>query len=152
MNIRHQSTALTISGIEKLRAKLYLLKSRYEHIVRDLQEKRDDQDVLDIKRIEINLIASDMNKIKEILANATILTKDSTPVKAEQGTKVTYEDSESGDKHEVTLVDPLEADPLEGYVSVKSPVGSMLLGRQIGESVTVATAKGEMKLTVTGLE
>lgn len=150
--MHHHSTALTISGIEKLRAKLHLLKTRYERIVHDLQEKSDDQDVLAIKRIEIDLIASDMTKIKDILASATILTKESTPVKAEQGTKVVYLHGETGIEHEVTLVDPLEADPLEGLVSVQSPVGSQLLGRQIGDSVTVTTSKGNLQLTITGLE
>ena len=147
-----KSTTLTIYGFEKLRAKLHLLKNRHEHIVRDLQDKSDDQDVLNLKRIEIDLIASDMAKIKEILSAATIMTKDSTPVKAQQGTKVVYMHHETGLEQEVTLVDPLEADPLEGYISVQSPVGSQLLGRQIGDSVTVTTAKTRLSLTITGLE
>lgn len=150
--MHHQPTTLTTSGFEKLHAKLHLLKTRYDHIVQDLQDKSDDQDVMALKRIEIDLIASDIVKIKNILANATILTKDSTPVRAQQGTKITYKHHETGLEQEVTLVDPLEADPLEGYISVQSPVGSQLLGRQIGDSITVNTTKTSLSLTIVGLE
>ena len=150
--MHHQATTLTIPGIEKLRTKLHLLKARHEHIVRDLQDKNDDQDVLALKRIEIDLITSDMTKIKDILSNATIMTKESTPVTAQQGTRVVYTNHTTGLEHTVTLVDPLEADPLEGYVSVQSPVGSQLLGRQIGDTVTVSTVKTDLSLTIIGLE
>jgi transcription elongation factor GreA len=150
--VHNNSTTLTAAGVEKLRHKFDLLKERYANITYDLKDKSQSQNILAIKRIEKEIIFADMLKLETILAQATVLEKETAPLQAEQGTKVVYLQQDTGKEHAVTLVDPLEADPLEGYVSVQSPVGSMLLGRQIGESVAVTTAKGNLFLTVTNLE
>jgi transcription elongation factor GreA len=58
----------------------------------------------------------------------------------------------TGEKRIVTLVDPLETDPLEGFISVQSPVGSMLLDRKVGDSVAITTPRGNLHLTILALE
>ncbi|MNL42701.1 Transcription elongation factor GreA [compost metagenome] len=93
-----------------------------------------------------------MRKVETILSNAIVLEKHAPSLQAEQGSKVAYVQHETGEKRTITLVDPLEADPLEGYVSVQSPVGSTLLGCQVSDSVTIATPKGDLHLTITALE
>ena len=150
--MHHNSTTLTTTGVEKLRNKFDLLQERYTHITLDLKDKTQSQNILAIKRIEKEIIFSDMVKLEAVLAHAKVLEKEAAPLQAEQGTKVVYVQQDTNKEHAVTLVDPLEADPLEGFISVQSPVGSMLLGRQIGESVAVSTAKGSLHLTVTNLE
>jgi transcription elongation factor GreA len=152
MMVHQNSTTLTTFGVEKLRNKFDLLQERYTNITHDLKDKAQSQNILAIKRIEKEIILSDMIKLEAILAHATILEKETAPLRAEQGTKVVYLQQDTGKEHAVTLVDPLEADPLEGFISIQSPVGSMLLGRQSGESIAVATAKGNLCLTVTNLE
>jgi transcription elongation factor GreA len=42
-----------------------------------------------------------------------------------------------GDKDEFTLVGSLESNPAAGRISNESPVGKALLGRKVGEKVTV---------------
>lgn len=149
----HQhSTILTTVGIEKLREQFSRLKERYEHITEDLREKTQSHNVLAVKRIEREVIFSDMVKMETILSHATILEEATPHYQAEQGAKVTYLQQNTGKEHTITLVDPLEADPLEGYVSVQSPVGSTLLGRQVGDSVAITTPKGGLYLTITSLK
>lgn len=152
--MNNHSTTLTTFGIEKLRARFNHLKERYDNITQDLREKTQSHSILAIKSIEKEIIFSDMIKMETILSNAKVLEKEKgeKPLWAEQGTKVMYRQEDTGIHHEVILVDPLEADPLEGFVSVQSPVGSTLLGRQVGDSVTIATPKGSLHLTVTSLE
>ena len=150
--MHHNSTTLTTTGLEKLRNNFDLLKERYTHITLELKDKTQSQNILAIKRIEKEIIFSDMVKLEAVLAHATVLEKEASPLQAGQGTKVVYVEQDTNKEHAVTLVDPLEADPLEGFISVQSPVGSMLLGRQIGESIAVVTAKGSLHLTVTNLE
>jgi transcription elongation GreA/GreB family factor len=150
--MHNHSTTLTTFGIEKLRARFNHLKERYDSITQDLREKTQSHSILAIKSIEKEIIFSDMIKMETILSNAKVHEKGAKPLWAEQGTKVMYQQKDTGIHHEVILVDPLEADPLEGFVSVQSPVGSMLLGRQVGDSVTIATPKGSLHLTVTSLE
>lgn len=148
----HHSTILTTFGIEKLRTQFDRLKERYEYITQELKDKTQSHNILAVKIIEKEIIFSDMRKVETILSNAIVLEKDTPPQQAEQGTKVVYVQRNTGQEHTVTLVDPLEADPLEGFISIQSPVGSMLLGRQVGDSATITTPKGSLHLTVTGLE
>jgi transcription elongation factor GreA len=103
-------------------------------------------------RIEQEIIASDMMNMDQVLSHATIMEKSDHPMIVEQGTKVTYVQGDTGVQTEVTLVDPLEADPSEGFISVNSPVGSMLLGHHINDTVSITTPKGTNQLTIVGLE
>lgn len=150
--MHRQPTELTVAGVKKLQGKLRLLKNRHKSLTLALQEGSDSHDLLDIKRIERDLILSDIAKIQTILSNMTILVAQSAPERAAQGIKVTYQQDNIDLKYQITLVDPLEADPFEGFVSVLSPIGSSLLGHGVGDRVTVATTKGCLFLTITDLE
>lgn len=148
----HHQPTLTTFGVEKLRTRINHLKERYDHITQDLREKTQSHSVLAIKSIEKEIIFSDMAKMNVILSNAKVFKRGETPVRAEQGTKVTYTQDDTKEEHVITLVDPLEADPFDGFLSIKSPVGAKLLGCQVGDSVTIATRKGNIHLTVKCLE
>ena len=50
-----------------------------------------------------------------------------------------------------TVVGPVEADPLEGKVSNESPIGQALMGKAVGDTVTINTPKGELAYTVVAL-
>jgi transcription elongation factor GreA len=152
LSMQHHSVTLTSFGIEKLRTSLSNLRERYNHITQDLKDKTQSHSILAIKSIEKDIIFSDMIKMEVILTNAKVVEKSGRPLRAEQGTKVIYLQQGTECTCEATLVDPLEADPLEGYVSIQSPVGSMLLGRQVGDSIAITTPKGSLHLTITELE
>jgi transcription elongation factor GreA len=52
------------------------------------------------------------------------------------------EDTESGDKKQVTIVGQHEIDLKDGRISAHSPVGKALIGHRVGDLVTiVAPAK-----------
>jgi transcription elongation factor GreB len=55
---------------------------------------------------------------------------------------------EAGTHTTVRLVGPDEADPRAGLLSVASPVGLALLGRQPGETAVVERPRGATELTV----
>lgn len=149
----HHSAILTTFGIEKLQSKLSQLKERYEHITQDLKDKTQSHNILAIKSIEKEIIFLDIIKMKATLLNAEVLKRPSNPVCAEQGTKVTYyQQDDTKLEHTVTLVDPIEADPLEGFVSIESPVGSALLGHHINDTFMITTPKGNHQLTIMRLE
>ena len=50
--------------------------------------------------------------------------------------------------NEYQLVEANEANPLLGKISSVSPVGSAILGRRIGDEVTVSTPGGEQIYTI----
>ena len=43
-----------------------------------------------------------------------------------------------------TVVGPVEADPLAGRISDQSPIGKELIGKKIGDEVTIKTPKAEI--------
>jgi transcription elongation factor GreA len=63
----------------------------------------------------------------------------STVIVVKKGTK---------DEKTFTLVGSEEADSLNGKISNESPLGSALLGKKAGDSVTVTTPKGDVEYTI----
>jgi transcription elongation factor GreB len=57
------------------------------------------------------------------------------------GAWVTLEE-ESGDRVRYRVVGPDESDPASGFISMDSPVGRSLLGKSVGDEVTVRRPKG----------
>ena len=53
---------------------------------------------------------------------------------------------------EYTLVDPEQTDPSRRLISVKSPIGQGLLGKKVGEEVTITIPVGEITLKVLAIE
>lgn len=49
---------------------------------------------------------------------------------------------ETGDEWDVTIVGPLEADPMEDRISYESPLGNALVGHKPGETVSAEVPAG----------
>lgn len=135
---------ITIEGKGELEQELEELKSRRGAIAEKIANARDYGDLsenaeYDSAREEQGLVESRVAEIEDILQNADIIkaTKSSTikvgsTVVLKNGSEVTYR-----------IVGPVEADPLEGKISNESPIGSALMGRKVGDAVTITTPKGE---------
>jgi transcription elongation factor GreA len=67
------------------------------------------------------------------------------------GSRVTVLDSE-GFEETYTIVGSAEARPSEGKISNESPVGSALLGKRIGDMISVQVPAGTLFLTVAAIE
>ncbi len=66
------------------------------------------------------------------------------------GAWVTVEE-EDGSQRELRLVGPDESDPGAGLVSLESPIGRALMGREEGDEVTVRRPRGDAVLVVVGI-
>lgn len=64
------------------------------------------------------------------------------------GSVVLLHERNSGMRCEYTLVHPVEADPVEGKISIHSPVGAALQNRAAGEEVTVNVPAGEKRFFI----
>ena len=62
--------------------------------------------------------------------------------RASYGSRVTVEDSDSGETVEYRLVFPEEVDAPAGWISISSPIGQGLMNRSEGDEVTVQTPRG----------
>jgi len=64
------------------------------------------------------------------------------------GSTVEAEDLATGGRLRYRLVEPHDAKPKEGLLSIASPVGSVLRGRRVGEVVTATTPRGHRRLRI----
>jgi regulator of nucleoside diphosphate kinase len=59
--------------------------------------------------------------------------------------RVVFQDVETGERHEVTLVYPPESAPERGRISVLAPIGTALLGLAVGETIDWPLPRGRAK-------
>lgn len=137
---------ITDEGKAELEAELAELKGRRGAIADKIAEARDYGDLsenaeYDAAREEQGLVESRIAEIEDILLNAELI-KGGKSSKVSLGNKVELKT----DKKTVTysVVGPVEADPLEGKISNESPIGSQLMGKKVGEKISIQTPKGEI--------
>jgi transcription elongation factor GreA len=64
------------------------------------------------------------------------------------GAKVKVLDAESGEEHIFVLVGPDEADAKNGKISISSPVGKSLLGKEVGDTAVVRAPAKTMEYEI----
>ena len=99
---------------------------------------REEQGLLETRVIEIEDILQHASIIKA--ADATVVGLGSAVELKNSDRTVTY-----------TVVGPVEADPMEGKISDESPIGQALMGKKVGDEVTISTPKGEIVYTISSL-
>lgn len=68
------------------------------------------------------------------------------------GATVTVEDVNTGDEKTFTLVGPYESQPENGRISVATPLGKALIGKEEGDEITVRVPKGIQELVITEIQ
>lgn len=144
---------ITESGQRELERELEELKSRRGEIADKIAAARDFGDLsenaeYDAAREAQGLLETRITEIETILQNASIIQAGSSSTVV-LGSTVELE--ANGKTVVYTVVGPVEADPLEGKVSNKSPIGQALMGKAVGDTVTISTPKGELAYAVVAL-
>ncbi len=88
-----------------------------------------------------------INHLEQVLKNAVITDKHHAG-QVEVGTTVTVIKKGEKEERQFTLVGSEEADSFGGKISNESPLGSALLGKTKGDSVTFSTPKGDATYTI----
>lgn len=144
---------ITESGQRELERELEELKSQRGEIADKIAAARDFGDLsenaeYDAAREAQGLLETRIIEIETILQNASIIQAGGSSMVV-LGSTVELE--ANGKTVVYTVVGPVEADPLEGKVSNESPIGQALMGKAVGDTVTINTPKGELAYTVTAL-
>lgn len=135
---------ITIEGKKELELELTALKGRRGEIAAKIAEARDYGDLsenaeYEVAREEQGIVETRIADIEDILQNAEII-KNRNSSKVELGSRVELKTGETTVVY--TVVGPVEADPIEGKISNKSPIGEALFGKQVGEKAIIQTPKG----------
>ena len=141
---------LTDEGKKELEVELEELKGRRGDIAEKIANARDYGDLsenaeYDAAREEQAQVESRVAELEDILKNAVIIKAGKANGKVQVGSTV---ELENGKTVTYRIVGPVEADPLEGKISNESPIGAALMGKQVGDTVTIQTPKGESHYTI----
>lgn len=141
---------ITEDGKRELESELAELKSHRGAVADKIAEARDFVDLsenaeYDSAREAQGLLESRIAEIEDVLINAELI-KAVKSSKVILGSKV---ELKTGSKTvNYAVVGPVEADPLAGKISNESPIGVALMGKKVGESVTITTPKGSITYDV----
>lgn len=98
----------------------------------------------------IDVIESELADKRLVLANAKLLPRKRDALKVAIGSVVDLIDTK-GRMVRYTLVDSIEANPSDGRISIKSPLGQNLLGRQIHDMVEWSAGLRTNQLKLVGI-
>ena len=96
-----------------------------------------------------SFVEKKIREIEQKLANSEIMDNINGPNdRVGFASTVTLENLDSGDKFTYQIVGPDESDISSGKISITSPLGRALVGKEVAEEVTVKTPGGIKKYTI----
>ncbi|MEM6764673.1 MAG: transcription elongation factor GreA [Bacteroidota bacterium] len=150
-----ETTYLTKEGYEKLRQELADLKGNGRtEIARQIQEAREKGDLsenaeYDAAKEAQGLLEVKISKLEGVIANSRIINEDEIDMsKAYILSTVKVKNLKNNAVMKYTLVAEQEANLKEGKISVKSPVGKALLGKEIGDVVDINIPAGVLEMEI----
>ena len=90
-----------------------------------------------------------ISQIETMLQYAVIIDNDAVDKdEVSMGREITFQELPDEEPETYTIVGEAEADPFEGKISNESPIAKGLLGRKLGEEVTISTPGGDMTVKI----
>ncbi len=147
---------MTLEGKEKLEKELEELKTvkRKEVVERikiargfgDLSENSEYESAKD----EQAFIEGRISTVENMLQHAEIIDNSNAETgEVALGRSVIFKELPDGIDEEYTIVGKAEADPFSGKISNESPIAQALLGKKVGDKVSIETPGGSMEVEIT---
>lgn len=142
----------TPEGLEKLKKEYdYRISVLRGEIAQRLKEAKEEGDISENAGFDAAKEAQAVNEgrieeIKALLENVKVIAGSSGKSTVDVGSEVKVE-SKNGIQTFV-IVGAVESDPLKGFISNESPLGSAFMGRKNGDKMTVKTPKGEVEYRI----
>ena len=146
---------LTYEGLKKYEEELQDLKVvKRREVAEKIKEAREQGDLsenaeYDAAKDEQRDIEARIEELEKILKNAEVVDEDEVDLEVINiGCKVKILDVEYNDELEYKIVGSTEANSLKGKISNESPVGKALIGKKVGDVITVETQAGAFQYKV----
>ena len=150
-----KSYYMTEEGKKKLEDELEFLKTdRRQEVVERIKIARDFGDLsenseYDAAKDEQAFVESRIAQVESMIRNAVIIENDSAnPDIVGLGKSVTFKELPDGDEETYRIVGSAEADPFEGKISNDSPMAQSIIGKGVGDRVTVPTPGGDIEVEI----
>ena len=151
------SLPISIQGYKKLEDELAKLKSERPEIIQAIKEAREEGDLsenagYDAARERQGMTEARIKYIESRLAEYQVIDLDKlSGDRVVFGCTVEVEDVDSGESRSYTILGPDEAEPTKGSISFQSPVGKALLGKEVGDEVTIDIPRGRVTYEITDI-
>ena len=149
-----EQTFLTKEGEDALRLELkHLVEARRPEFARKLKaaaaqgDLKENADYHDAKE-QLGFIEGRVQQIQAILEVAIVVEAGGPSDEVRIGSTVVIREAGFDEDEEYRIVGSAEANPRERKISVKSPIGSALHGKSVGERVRVKTPDGVIKFKI----
>jgi len=142
---------LTADGHEAYTAELEQKLSQRPSVVAELSRARDLGDrsenaAYKVARTQLSALDRRIRFLQKLLHSARVV-KPQNIDRVTIGLRVTFESE--GKTVSYRIVDSVQSDLLRGDLSVRSPLGSALMHKQLGDVVTYDTPRGQKVCTIT---
>ncbi len=154
-----QPNYLTAEGLKELETRLdYLRNTRRQEIANRLRlameeggELVENAEYEDAKN-EQAFIEGEIMRLEAILSNVQIIEPGGSKDTVGLGDYVTVQEKGASQPEVYHMVGAAEANPQRGRISNESPLGRALMGRKVGDKVTVKAPDGDIIFEIKAIE
>jgi len=149
-----QSIPISMQGFRRLEKELADLKKERPAVIQAIAEAREEGDLrenagYDAARERQGMLEARIRYIESRLATSQMIDLDSLDGdRVTFGATVEIEDVETGESKTWTLLGPDESDPAKGSISLLSPVGQAMLGKEEGDEIVVDAPRGKIRYEI----
>lgn len=144
--MNNSKVTLTKTGKEEIQNKISKLQNKVAYLTNAIDEAisrygmHDEQyhDRLEHKQIT----EAELTQLQVLLENSSVMAEHADHSTVALGCRVQLLDDSTKNQREYQVVDTYEADPLNGKVSIQSPLGKSLMGKALGETVRIISPAG----------
>lgn len=132
---------LTQAGVDELKAELAGLVAQRVGLADRIKQARELGDLSEnaeyqTARAEQERLEARIAEIEHVLSSVTIIRRPKVNGSVKLGSSVKLK-GQDGKTKEFQIVGTMEADPLAGKVSDESPIGKVLIGKKVGDTVEI---------------
>ena len=157
-----QVSFVTPEGLKRIEQELErLCRVQRPKIVRQLQEALEQASAqasplenpdYAVAKNEQAFVEGRILQLEQILKTAVLIEEPASHDTVSLGSKVTITELPDGMPERYHVVGSVEADPLHGFISNESPLGRALIGRKVGDVVTVQAPDGEIEFRIQSVD
>jgi transcription elongation factor GreA len=153
--VSRKEVILTPEGLKQLQDEVnYLSSVKREEVAERIKQAREFGDIsenseYDDAKNEQAMIEHRISQLQEKLRRARVVKESEIDTeKVSVGSTVTLRDVAANEIRIYTLVGSAEADPSRARLSNESPVGQAILGKRVGDTVTVVVPVGSLSYEI----
>jgi transcription elongation factor GreA len=148
------SIPISAQGYEQVMDELERLKKERPEIIEAIKVAREEGDLrenagYEAARNRQGMLEARITYIQSRIPQFNVI--DLATLSGEQvifGAQVQIEDVDTGEVKQFRLLGPDEADYSRGSISIMSPVGQALLGKEVGDEIVVDAPKGKINYEI----